>query len=69
MSFNAIVQFVLRVIIGGLIIWLLYWLVTFVALPQPFAKIATVALAVVSVFFLIDCLLSLIGKSFIKFNE
>jgi len=60
-SLSALVQAVLFIIIAGLIFWLLWWLVNYVGLPEPFAKVARVVLAVAAVFVLIAVLLSLAG--------
>jgi len=60
-SLSALVQAVLFLIIAGLIFWLLWWLVNYVGLPEPFAKVARVVLAVAAVFVLIAVLLSLAG--------
>jgi hypothetical protein len=48
------------IVIGG-ICWLLWWLVGYVGLPEPFNKIARVVIAVVAVILCINLLLSLVG--------
>jgi hypothetical protein len=47
-------------IIGG-ICWLLWWLIGFLGVPEPFAKILRGIVAVFAVLVLINILLSLIG--------
>lgn len=64
---EALIKLVIWVLIIGLICWLLLWLVDYVALSEPFAKIAKVIVACVAVIFLINALLTLVGKPFIEF--
>ncbi len=45
----------------ALVFWLLFWLITYVALPEPFAKVAKVILAVAAVIILINFILGLSG--------
>jgi hypothetical protein len=52
-------------IIGG-VCWLLWWLVGFIGLPEPFNKVARGIIAVVAVVLLINLLLGLAGHSFIR---
>jgi hypothetical protein len=60
-SLQGVVQLVLYLIVGGLIFWLLWWLVNYIAPPEPFRKIANVILAVLAVLVCIGILLSLVG--------
>lgn len=60
-SLSAVVNFVLYVVVAGLIFWLLDWLIRYVGVPEPFAKVARIVLAVAAVFVLIYALLGLIG--------
>ena len=60
-SIGAAVSVVLYLIVAGLIFWLLIWLLDYVAIPDPFNKIARVCLAILAVFVVIGILLSLIG--------
>lgn len=58
---DTAVMFVFVMIVAGLIFWLLWWLIGYVGLPEPFNKIARVGLAVIAVFVIIGILLGLIG--------
>jgi len=62
----GLLSLVVQVLVAGLILWLLFWLVNFVAPPEPFRKVITVILAVVGVIWLINILLSLTGNAFIQ---
>ncbi len=60
-SGQAVIGSVIYVIVIGLIFWLLTWLIDYVAIPEPFNKIARVILAVAAVFMLIGVLLGMAG--------
>lgn len=58
---GTLVHVVLYILIIGGICWLLWWLIGYIGLPEPFNKIARVIVAVVAVFLLINLLLGLAG--------
>jgi len=60
MSLAALLSVVVYVLVIGAICWLLWWLITFIGVPEPFAKIARGIVAVVGVILLIGVLLSLV---------
>lgn len=64
----SVFRVIIWLIVAGLIFWLLTWLISYVGLPEPFAKVAKVILAVAAVIVIIDVLLSLTGHGFITFN-
>jgi hypothetical protein len=53
-------------IVTGLICYLLWWLIDFIGLPEPFNKVIKVIIAVVAVIVLINALLGLIGQPFLR---
>jgi heme A synthase len=61
LSIQMLVRVVIYLIVAGLVFWLLWWLVNYVAPPEPFRKIANVVLAIVAVLVIIGILLSLVG--------
>ena len=61
LEISALISLVIYLIVAGLIFGLLWWLVAFIGLPEPFAKVARVILAVLSVLVLIGILMSFIG--------
>lgn len=65
-SGQAIIYAVLTILVVGIIFWLLHWLIDYMKLPEPFTKVANVILAIGAVIFLINALLSLVGKQFIS---
>jgi len=60
-SLSGAVTLIMYLVVAGLIFWLLWWLVNYLAPPEPFAKIANVVLAVLAVCVIISILLSLVG--------
>ena len=68
-TLSSLVQTILFVIIAGLVFWLLWWLVNYIGLPEPFAKIARVILAVGAVFVCIAILMGLAGHPLILWDK
>jgi hypothetical protein len=60
-AMSELVNIIIYLLIVGGIVWLLWWLVAFIGLPEPFNKIARVLIAVVAVLACINLLLSLGG--------
>jgi hypothetical protein len=52
----------------GLVFWLLWWLIGYLALPMPFSKIALAVLAIAGVVVLIDAIMSFAGRGFIRWK-
>jgi hypothetical protein len=61
LSLSALVTVLVYLVVAGLIFWLLWWLISYVGLPQPFDKVARVVLAVAAVLVVIGVLLSLVS--------
>lgn len=61
MAVSSLVNVIIALLIAGGICWLLWWLIGFLGVPEPFNKIARAVVAVVAVLFLINLLLSLGG--------
>ena len=61
MATGGLLSLLVTLVIVGLIFWLLWWFLGTIGLPEPFAKIANVLIAVVAVVFLIDLVLGLGG--------
>ena len=64
-SGDQLLHAVVWVIIAGVIFWLVIWLITYVGVPEPFNKVAKVIVAIVAVVFLVNALLTIVGKPFI----
>lgn len=59
-SLSAVVMIFVYLLVAGLIFGLLWWLVDYIAPPEPFAKVARVVLAILAVLVIIGILLSLV---------
>lgn len=53
----------IQIVVFGLIMWVLWWGLGKIGLPEPFAKVATVILVLITVIFLINILLSVTGSA------
>ena len=60
-SIAGAVNIIVYLIVAGLIFGLLFWLIGFCALPEPFAKFARIAVAILAVMVIIGILLSVVG--------
>ncbi len=63
---SAIVTMFIWIVVVALICWLLWWLIGYMGLPQPFDKVLRVIVAVIAVIFLINAILTPVGKPFIQ---
>lgn len=66
-SGNDLVNFVVWLVVAGLIFWLLTWLISYIGLGEPFTKIARVVIALIAVLIAINALLSLTGHHVFAF--
>ena len=57
------VHILVWLVIVGLILWLFWWLIDYVGLPQPFNKVAKVIVALIGVLMLVNALLKLSGSA------
>ncbi len=64
----ALVSLLIQLVIFGLIMWVLWWGLAKIGLPEPFAKIATVVLVIITVLFLINILLGLGGHPLVAWR-
>jgi preprotein translocase subunit SecE len=62
---NSLLTLVVNVVVAGLIFWLLWWLIHYIPVPQPFLKVLEVIIAVCAVVWLINILMGLTGNAFI----
>jgi len=66
-TIESAVRAIIYLIVGGLIFWLLNWLIDYCGIPEPFHKVAKIVLAVLAVFVVIGVLLALAGHPIIVF--
>ena len=65
-SIESLVRVVVTLCVLGGICWLLYWLVGFIGIPDPFAKVARAIIAVFAVLCLISMLLDFAGHPVVR---
>lgn len=65
-SGRAAIESLIWLIVIGIVFWLLFWLLDYAKLPQPFAKVGSIILAVAAVVVLINFLFTLAGKPLIQ---
>ena len=68
MDASSLMHILIQVIVIGLVCWLLWWLIGYVGLPEPFNKIARVLIAVVAVLFLVNLVLGLGGSPVVRWR-
>jgi hypothetical protein len=61
MNVDSALNLLIIVLVGGLIVYLLWWLIDYLEVPAPFNKVAKGIIAIVAVVFLIKVLLGLIN--------
>lgn len=65
---GAILQLLISIVVVALICWLLWWLIGYMGLPEPFDKVLRIIIAFLAVLFLINAILALAGESFIRWG-
>jgi len=66
---NGLIGILIWIIVIGCIFGLLWWLVGYIGLPEPFNKVARVIIAVVAVLLLINILLGIAGAPLVRFHS
>lgn len=67
LSGDAVIHSLIYLIIIGVIFGILWWLIDYCALPEPFSKVARVILAVAAAIILINILLGIAGHPIFRF--
>lgn len=65
-SGDSLVSAVIWIVISGLVFWICTWLITYIGIPEPFNKVARAAVAIIAVILLINAILAIAGKQFIR---
>lgn len=60
---QSLIYLIVYLIVIGLVFWLLTYLIDMVPLPEPFNRVAKIALMVVAVLIVIFLLLGLVGEA------
>ena len=60
-SLSGAVAVIITLLVAGLIFWLLWWLIGYCGIPEPFNKVARVVIAILAVLVVIGVLLQFVG--------
>jgi hypothetical protein len=60
-SGSGLLSILITLVVAGLVCYLLWWLIGYIGLPEPFNKVARVIIAVVAVIFLINLIMGFGG--------
>jgi hypothetical protein len=66
---QSLVSILVYLIVWGLILYVLWWGIGKLGLPEPFGKIATVVLVVLTVVVLLNLLLGFTGTTFLAWHR
>lgn len=61
MSIDALLSFVIYLVVVGLVFWCIWWFLGYVGVPEPFNKVIRVVIGLVALIIVIGLLMSLIG--------
>lgn len=65
-SGNALLHALIWIVVAAVIWWLCTWFIAWVGVPEPFNKVLKVVLGLAALIFLINALLTLVGRPFIS---
>jgi hypothetical protein len=63
---SSLISLLVWIVVVGLIFGLLWWLLDFCKIPEPFNKVVRVVLAIAAVVFLINLLLGFAGYPLVR---
>ena len=66
LSGEAMLNALFVIVVWGVIMWVLWWGLQKIAPPEPWMKVGTVVLVIMTVVVLINILLGLVGHQFIR---
>ncbi len=62
LSLGGLLEFVVYLVIVGLIFWCIWWFIGYVGIPEPFGKVVRVVVGLVALVLVINLLLGLAGS-------
>ena len=65
---QALVNILIYLLVWGLVLYVLWWGIGKIGLPEPFGKVATVVLVVLTVVVLLNLLFGFIGAPLIRWR-
>ena len=67
LSVSLLLTVLIELVIGGLILWLCWWFIGYIGLPEPVKKVAMVLIGLVALVWLVNVLMTLAGHPFVNF--
>lgn len=68
LSAHGLMMLVIQLVIGGLILWLIWWFVNYVGPPEPIKKVCLVLIALFALIWLVNILMSLAGHPLVNWT-
>lgn len=65
-SGQSLISLVVWLVVVGLVFYILWWLIGYIGLPEPFNKVVRVVIAVACALLLINVLLGMVDRQFIR---
>ncbi len=62
MSLGGLLEFIIYLVVVGLIFWCIWWFIGFVGVPEPFNKVIQVVLGLVALIIVVNLLLGMVGS-------
>ena len=63
---SALLAILIQLVIAGLIVWLIWWFIGYVGIPEPFNKVIRVVVGLVALLIVISFLLGFLGHPIIN---
>ena len=67
LSLGGMLEFVIYLVVVGLIFYCIWWFIGYVGVPEPFNKVIRVVLGLVALIIVINILLGMIGSPLFRF--
>ena len=65
LSVGGLLPLLINLVIIGLIFYVVWWFLGYIALPEPFNKVCRVLIALIALILLVNALLGLTGNGFL----
>lgn len=66
---QTLISILIYLVVWGLVLWVLWWGIGRIGLPEPFAKIATVVLVLLTVIVLLNLLFGFVGQPLVRWRN
>lgn len=64
---SGLLGLLVTLVLAGLVFWLIWWFIGYVALPEPFNKVARVIIGLVALIFLLNLLFGMGGHPIFRY--